>query len=114
MSARERIRVLGVDCPSCAYAIRRELERLGCVYSFSLDVESGLGLVEYDPQRCSLRDVYLAIRYAGYDVEKASLEYSAEGLEAEELVEVERRLRRLRGVLDARASPITGALRVSI
>jgi Cu2+-exporting ATPase/Cu+-exporting ATPase len=67
---KEKLRIIGVDCPTCVYAIKRNLLKLRGVVNFDVDISSGDAIVEYRDEETTLRDVYMAIRDAGYDVEK--------------------------------------------
>ncbi|MEM4762340.1 MAG: heavy-metal-associated domain-containing protein, partial [Thermofilum sp.] len=109
MKVSERIRVVGVDCPSCVVSIQRELARVGA--EADVDASTGYSVVRYDPSRASLQDVVRAIRDAGYDVEKRSLVFSAE-LGEEEAARFESEVASLRGVIECRFSPVTGLARV--
>jgi len=105
----ERVRILGVDCPTCILSIQRELSRLGA--ELEADAASGFAVIRYDPSRVRLRDVVRAIRSAGYDVEKSSLVLSVE-LSEEEVGHFEDAVGGLRGVIECRYSPVTGLARV--
>ncbi|MEL9941070.1 MAG: heavy metal translocating P-type ATPase, partial [Ignisphaera sp.] len=109
---RERLRLIGVDCPSCVYSINRELAKLGCVSNFSVDISSGEALIEYDDSGCSLGDIYKAVRDSGYDVVKEVAVFSVEDLDANLARVVEEKLSRARGVFECRASVSTSMIKV--
>jgi len=104
---RAKIKVVGVDCPSCVYAIEKKVRSKGCVRSFKMNVNTGEAEVEYDEDRCSLRDLYAAVREAGYDVYKERLYFDLKDLSAEEAPALESRILKKRGVLDAKVSLAT-------
>lgn len=106
----ERVRVVGVDCPTCVVSIQRELARVGA--EIDIDVSTGYSVVRYDPSKASLRDVAKAVRNAGYDIEKRSLVLSAE-LGEEESARFEGEVSSLRGVVECHFSPVTGLAKVA-
>ncbi|MCS7098915.1 MAG: heavy-metal-associated domain-containing protein, partial [Sulfolobales archaeon] len=69
----ERVKLLGVDCPTCVYSIRKSLEKLPGVRDLKVDLGSGEAVVVYESDKVTMRDVFRAIREAGYDVEKEKL-----------------------------------------
>lgn len=99
---KARLKIIGVDCVSCVYAIQKRLSQLGCIRDFHVDVNTGLSVVEYDEETCRLRDIYSAIRDAGYDVLKEKVTISLKGVDAEERRVLEEEVTSLSGVLDAR------------
>lgn len=105
---KTRLKVVGVDCPTCIYAIEKSINSLGCVTSFKIDVNSGVAEVVYHEDKCRLRDIYRAIRDAGYDVEKGRLYVSVSGFGGEEVPLLESRMLEIRGVLDSRVSVASG------
>ncbi|MEM0038089.1 MAG: cation-translocating P-type ATPase [Zestosphaera sp.] len=108
MVGRIRVRVVGVDCPTCVYAIEKRLKSLACVRSFRMDVNAGVAEIEYDEGACVLRDIYGAIRDAGYDVYKEKLYFDFKGLGGEEAPALESKILRMEGVLDVRISSASG------
>ena len=104
---RAKIKVVGVDCPSCVYAIEKNVRSKGCVRSFKMNVNTGEAEVEYDEDKCSLRDLYAAVREAGYDVYKERLYFDLKDLSAEEAPALESRISKKRGVLDVKISLAT-------
>ncbi|MCS7105298.1 MAG: heavy metal translocating P-type ATPase [Thermofilaceae archaeon] len=108
MTVREKVKVVGVDCPTCALSISRELSRLGA--RIDLDVTSGDAVVEYEEDNVTLRDIVRAVRAAGYDVEKRSLVISVEV--EEETSRFEDVVAKLEGVIECRYSPVTELARI--
>ncbi|MEM2529226.1 MAG: heavy metal-associated domain-containing protein, partial [Ignisphaera sp.] len=95
--AIERFRIIGIDCPSCIYAIERKIYGLNGVQSFKIDSVSGEAVVEYD-ESIVTHEIVKAIRDAGYDVEKQQLLLVLD-IESEEALSIEERLKQLRGVI---------------
>jgi Cu2+-exporting ATPase/Cu+-exporting ATPase len=104
---RAKVKVVGVDCPSCVYAIEKKVKSKSHVRSFKLDVNTGIAEVEYDEDELSLRDLYAAIREAGYDVYKEKLYFDLKDLSAEEAPMLESRILKKKGILDAKISLTT-------
>jgi len=104
---RTKVKVVGVDCPSCVYAIEKKVKSKSHVRSFKLDVNTGVAEVEYDEDELSLRDLYTAIREAGYDVYKEKLYFDLKDLGAEGIPTLESRMLKKRGILDVKISLTT-------
>jgi Cu2+-exporting ATPase/Cu+-exporting ATPase len=109
--AVERVRIVGVDCPSCVYVIEKRIASVRGVVSFKADHVSGEAVIEYDSDLCSLSDIAKAIRDAGYDIEKDYLELYT-SVEGEEAYYIESRIKRAPGVIDCRISTVSGLIRV--
>ncbi|MCS7112312.1 MAG: heavy metal translocating P-type ATPase [Ignisphaera sp.] len=107
----EKFRVVGVDCPSCVYAIHRSLAKLGNIKDFKVDISSGEALIVYGDSVISSSDIYKAIRDAGYDVDKEVLILVTD-VEAEEVSKLENAVKRLRGVLDCRVSTVAKSIKI--
>jgi Cu2+-exporting ATPase/Cu+-exporting ATPase len=107
----EKLRIIGIDCPSCVYGIEKRVFSVRGVLSFKADYVSGEAVVEYDSDFCSLSDVAKAIRDAGYDIEKDYLELYT-SVESEEAYSIESRVKRVPGVIDCRISPVSGLMRI--
>lgn len=108
----ERIRIIGVDCPTCIYAIRRGLERLRCVSKFEADPSTGLSIVIYDQDVCSLNDIYRVIREAGYDVEKQVVVLLVENMDDYGECRVENTINKYPGVLETKVSFATRLVKI--
>ena len=107
---REKVRVIGVDCPTCVLSIQKSLSKIGA--SMDIDIATGEAVVIYDPSRVSLYDVHRAIREAGYDLEKGSLTVSVE-LDPEEALSFERKVSRIKGVFTCHFSPASGLAKIT-
>jgi len=104
---KERIRVVGLDCPTCVYSIQRNLRRLEGFHSIEVDLSSGDAIIEYDLEKCSLRSIYRAVRDAGYDLLKERVLLALYELDESEVGVVESKISSIAGVIECRASPIT-------
>ena len=107
----ERLKIVGVDCPSCVYGIEKKVLGVKGVLSFRADYISGEAVVEYDDEHASLNQIVKAIREAGYDVVKDYLEVFTE-VEGEEVYILENRFKKIPGVIDCRISPVSGVMRI--
>ncbi|MCC6053379.1 MAG: heavy metal translocating P-type ATPase [Desulfurococcaceae archaeon] len=112
MLRKEKLRIIGVDCPTCVYAIKRNLLKLRGLVNFDVDISSGDAIVEYRDEETTLRDVYMAIRDAGYDVEKRVINIHLD-FAPEEAPRIEERLVRIRGVLDVNINPVTKTAKIT-
>lgn len=104
---RERIRVIGLDCPTCVYSIQRNLKELEGFYNIEVDLSSGEAVVEYDHGKCSLRGIYRAVRDAGYDLLKERVLLALYELDESEVSTVESKITSINGVIECHASPVT-------
>lgn len=107
MYVREEIKIIGVDCPTCVYSIRRSIQRKALNVKLDVDVSTGNAYVEYDPSETSLAEIVEAIRNAGYDVEKNVLKIYVNARESEAKY-LEEKLKKLKGIIDAHISPVDG------
>ncbi|MEM3228842.1 MAG: heavy-metal-associated domain-containing protein, partial [Fervidicoccaceae archaeon] len=64
---REKIKIIGIDCPTCVYAINKSLLKVIGFMKLEVDVSSGVAIIEYDNSLTNLNKIYEAIREAGYD-----------------------------------------------
>ncbi len=105
---RERVRIVGVDCPTCVYSIQKSLGKLRGFRGIEVDPSSGEAVVEYESGECDLRDVYRAVREAGYDLLKERVLLSLRGLGESGASALESRISGIPGVFECRVSPVTG------
>lgn len=103
----ERLKLVGVDCPSCIYAIDRSLRSLEGLVSFKGDTATGDAVVVYDKSKLSLRDVVKAVRNVGYDIHLEKIHLLLE-LSEEEIPQFEKRIVELDGVAECRVSLVDG------
>jgi len=112
--AREKLKIIGIDCPSCVYSIKSSLSRLQNIYSVDIDPNSGEALVEYDDESVGLREIVRAVKYAGYDVYKEYYIFSMEDVDEDDVRLIEKILNRHKGVVDYKISQVTGILKIAI
>jgi Cu2+-exporting ATPase/Cu+-exporting ATPase len=110
---RCKLKVIGVDCPTCVYVIKGNLSKLRGFRGFEVDASSGEAIVEYDDVESSLRDIYMAIRDAGYDVEKKTMVIHLDA-SPEEFAKIEEAILKLRGILDVGLNPATRLLKIVV
>ncbi|MEM3138390.1 MAG: heavy-metal-associated domain-containing protein, partial [Thermofilaceae archaeon] len=110
MKIEEKIKIIGVDCPTCVLSIERELQKLGI--EIKADLTSGYATVKYSSSSVTLRDVGRAVREAGYDLEKRSLIISV-NLSGEEVPRFESNVTKLKGIIECRYSPVTGLAKIA-
>ncbi len=106
------MKIVGVDCPTCVYAIEKRVRSLSCVRFFNTEVSTGTAEIEYDDKVCVLRDLYKAIRDAGYDIYKEKLYFDLRGFSGEERAALESRILKMKGILDVRVSSASGVVTV--
>ncbi len=104
---REKIKIVGIDCPTCVYSIQSRLRRLRGFRRIEIDPSSGDAFVEYDDEECRLRDIYRAVRDAGYDILKEKTIFTIRELSEDEVGLIESRILRIPGVLECHASSVT-------
>jgi copper chaperone CopZ len=56
----------GMDCPMCTVGIQAQIGNLPGVYASRVSFKQKTGMVCYDPQKISPRDIQTAIHHAGY------------------------------------------------
>ena len=112
MNHKTKIRIVGIDCPTCVYAIERKLKSLGCVRSFKTEISDGIAEIEYDEDICVLRDIYEAIRDAGYDIYKEKIYADLRSFSGEGTHILESKILKKAGVLDVRISQSSGIMTV--
>ena len=100
------LRVGGMDCPSCADAISRELHRLEGVEDVRVDVVGGSVRVAYAEGKLVRGDLYCAVQRLGYQVHDAENRrhvFHVEGMDcADEVRQLEAKLGPLPGVAQLR------------
>lgn len=101
MRRKEVIEVIGVDCPTCVYAIQKRLASLSGNVKFESDIV-GNAVVEYDDDDIKLSEIYYTIRDAGYDLVKEELEVFVKEVSPEVSAVIEKRIKEFPGVLDAK------------
>lgn len=109
----EKLKLVGVDCPTCLYAINRSLNKLNCVKKFDVDISTGITVIEYDSEKCVLNDIYESIRDSGYDVDKNIVVVTVDDLDEQEVLDVENWLKKEKGILDVKSSSISKLIKIT-
>ncbi|MGB9725898.1 MAG: heavy-metal-associated domain-containing protein [Fervidicoccaceae archaeon] len=103
---RVKMKIIGVDCPTCVYSINQRLAKVSGFKKLEADPSTGEAVIEYDENEAVLSNIYEAIRKAGYDIEKEVVElriYSNE----RELESLVRKINKVPGVINSEGSSIT-------
>ncbi len=101
---RERVKILGMHCASCAITIERELRKLPGIREVSVSLASNEAVIEYDPSRVTLRDIMKTVRGAGYDTYREEAVFLVKNLYShDDDTLVENKLSKLPGVFNTRA-----------
>lgn len=109
----EKLKIVGIDSKACIVAIENRFRRLDCILVFNADIRSGLAEVIYNSDKCTLNDVYKAVRDAGYDVHKRSAAFKADRLSLRDAAQLEGELLKMTGILEVNASPATKLIKVT-
>ncbi len=100
--------ITGMTCANCVATIERNLKRLPGVQSAEVNLASERASVVYDPALLGQEAVIERIRHAGYDVAMGEETISVKRIsDAGQAQRLEKRLRTLRGVLEAAVSVAT-------
>jgi P-type Cu+ transporter len=94
--------VLGMTCANCVAAVERSAKRVDGVQEAVVNFASEKVTVSYDPAVANPQSVVERIERAGYTIPTASLELPLLGMTCANCAQtIERRLRKVGGVLDA-------------
>jgi Cu+-exporting ATPase len=97
--------ITGMYCANCVTTIERNLKKVGGVSAASVNLASERAVVEYDPTQASLADMLVRVERAGYGIASGSLDLEVRRLaDDSDARRLERSLRGLEGVLDARVT----------
>lgn len=97
-----------MTCAACAHRVERELGKLRGVELARVNLATERARVVYDPEKTSPRALLEKVREAGYTPEVAEVELGVSGMTCAACVNrVERALRKLVGVLEARVNLAT-------
>ena len=66
---KKEVKVVGMNCPSCAKAVELSMMDLDGVESAVVDLDANKVEVEYDNEKVSDVDLASAVKEAGFDVE---------------------------------------------
>lgn len=112
-SFREKLRVVGMHCATCAITIEKALKKLEGVKEARVSLASEEAVIEYDPSKVSLKEIVEAIRRVGYDVYKEEAVLRVPDLSSSEDESlVESRLQRVEGIVEVRANHVTRTVRI--
>ncbi|MEE9258285.1 MAG: copper ion binding protein, partial [Nitrospinaceae bacterium] len=97
--------VQGMSCASCAARIEKKVGELDGVDQASVNFGAESATVDYDPDRASPETIIQAIENIGYSVSTVKRVFPVEGMTCASCVSrVEKKLRSLEGVTDARVN----------
>ncbi len=113
--AKERLKIVGMHCATCAVTIEKASKKLNGVRNVSVSLANEEALIEYDPLKLSLKEVVNQIRKVGYDVYKEEGVFIVENLATvdDESI-VENMLLKRPGIVDVKASHVSKTLYVTI
>jgi len=112
---RERIKIIGMHCATCALTIEKTSKKLQGVKDVSVSLAAEEAVIEYDPYKISLKDVVREIRKVGYDVYKEEgilLIKNLSTVDDESIIE--NALLKNPGVVDVKASHVSKTLYITI
>ena len=110
---RVTIPLTGMTCAACAVRIQKRLEKGVGVHGVVVNFGTERATVDYDPSVSDASSLVGLVREAGYGARTADAELLVEGLEwAATSAPLERELKGLAGVLEARVNLATGKARV--
>jgi len=105
---RIELPILDMTCASCVAHVERGLREVGGVTEANVNLATERATVAYDPDQVTLSDLIAAVRDVGYDVGTETRSFPVEGMTCAACVaHVERGLREVFGVLEARANLAT-------
>jgi len=112
---RERLKIIGMHCATCAVTIEKTSKQLLGVENVSVSLAQEEAVVEYDPFSVSLKDLVKAVRKVGYDVYKEEARLIVENLSSpDDEALIENTLSRMPGVIDVKSSHISKLVYVTI
>lgn len=68
--SNEKIKVNGMNCGSCVFAVENSIKDLDGVTKADADLESGTVDLEFDSDKVSIDDINEAVKEAGFTVDK--------------------------------------------
>ncbi|MDL2246302.1 cation transporter [Methanobrevibacter sp. OttesenSCG-928-K11] len=66
----EKIKVNGMHCGSCAFAVENSIKDLDGINDAKVDLDTGTVDLDYDSDKVSKTDIDEAVKEAGFSVEK--------------------------------------------
>ena len=70
MNNREQFSVKGMTCGNCVKHVQKALQGLQGISQAEVDLHLQQATVEYDPQAITYEHMAMALKEAGYDLEK--------------------------------------------
>ncbi|MCK9581090.1 MAG: heavy metal translocating P-type ATPase [Methanoregula sp.] len=96
------LKITGMHCATCAITVEESLAALKDVKAAQVNFGTETALVEFDPQKVSLRELEAAVKGAGYDTINQTVTLKVGGMMCATCVEtIETGLKALPGVLEA-------------
>lgn len=108
-----RVKIIGVDCPTCVYSIERELRKIKGFTEIKVDIATGEAVIKCNSDECSISKIYDAIREAGYDLYKETL-VTYVNISPEQVGVLEKKIAEIKGVIEAKISSSTGLIKINI
>ncbi len=107
--------IVGMTCASCVHHVEGGLKDTPGVINANVNLSTERAVVQYDPDRASINDMVFHVRDVGYDVVADKLVLPISGLSsATSGVDLEARLKRIPGVLNASANIVSENATVEI
>ncbi len=112
---RERIKIVGMHCATCALTIEKTSRKLPGIKDVSVSLAAEEAVIEYDPFKISLKDVVREIRKVGYDVYKEEGRFLVKNLSTvDDESLLERSLMKNPGIIDVKANHVSKSVYVTI
>ncbi len=97
--------VKGMSCASCSARIEKKVGEMAGVQQASVNFGAEMAAVDYDPGQTSAGQIMTTIENIGFEVPKVKTVFPVEGMTCASCVSrVEKKLRRLDGVLDVQVN----------
>lgn len=114
----ENIEIGGMDCPDCALRIEKAIGKLPGVASVQVNFMNSRLNVKWDKDKTRLKDIYKAIRSAGYSIGKSNDaqvdSLIVKGMDCnDEAIPIEKHLRSVSGIEDVKTNIVTGKINVT-
>jgi Cu+-exporting ATPase len=105
----------GMHCTSCAKNIENSIKSLNGVYGVDVNFSASKASVEFDPLILRLSDIEKAVKDVGYRVLKDEITLSISGMTCASCVQkIEKALKEVEGVFDAKVNLMTGKATVEV
>jgi Cu+-exporting ATPase len=105
--------ITGMTCANCVVTVERSLKKQPGVTSASVNLASERASVSFDPALADLAALVMRVQRAGYGIASGEIELTVKRLvDDNDARRIEKKLRKLEGVLDANTSLTTGRVRI--